>query len=114
VSEKQLDIKDLTSYERVLFDKRIYILITDIQEYRVKFEVREINGWTVPEGILQISGDIFFTTSIKWDGCMDCSFGDEDGYIHFCESSQVHMIPLIFDELRKIVVEKLDSTLIED
>lgn len=68
----------------------------DDKETRLEFEVYQVNSWEMDDSPIKTNMDLFVKGVIKWDGCSDIYFGDEDGYLHFCGYR-------CFEDIKKVI-----------
>ena len=85
-----LKLKDLHPFVGENRNEAIFLMkITDESEYYFSFEIYEVQGWEeeVPgsgEFTIPFDLELYLAGSIKWDGCSNVWFGEEDGYLHLC------------------------------
>jgi hypothetical protein len=66
------------------------------KDYRLEFEVWQVNSWSMDNEPLEYDQEIFVKGTIKWDGCSHIYFGDEDGYLHLCGHKY-------FEDMKKVL-----------
>lgn len=78
---KQKDVDLLIENNHVIFSIKIIIL----EDHYLKFQIYKILSWEPRGNNSPIESELYLSGSIKWDGCADICFGDEEnGYIHLC------------------------------
>ncbi len=96
----------------------------EIKEYHMEFWVYEVAGKI--EGVENFyekegaksseettqkleEAQTLFQGSVKWDGCSHLSFGDKDGYIHFCGGEQWAVMMRTMNRVWEIARENLSQ-----
>ena len=67
------------------------------KDYRLSFEVFKVISWDSEYN--PIDKEIFIRGSIKWDGCSDLFFGEEDCYLHSCGYGGIQDIKKVLDAI---------------
>jgi hypothetical protein len=79
------------------------------KDYRLEFEVWQVNSWTMDNKPLEDDQEIFVKGTIKWDGCSHIYFGDEDGYLHLCGHKYFEDMKKVLDAVWKKAEQEITN-----
>ena len=82
----------------VIDGKPLFIVETGADKsYCLTFEVYEVNDWDKDNK--PVGDEIYMKGSIKWDGCCNIFFGDENGYVHICAQVKLDYMKEVLDAI---------------
>ena len=105
-------------------DDMSFSIAYEADEYNCDFRVYEIIGWqdsvqlfnrkgytSSPDPVEDIEdAQIFLHGHIKWDGCSNWHFDEQDSVmLHFCSKKQGEDIGKLFSQLYKIAEENISN-----